>query len=328
MNRDRWRTWGAWLSASAGVILLAFLASRVSWIQFMTELQETKGRWLAAAAMLAILGVSLRALRLSLVLGRYATFSQTWQSVSLGYFGSLFLPLGGGELLKVAALNRHAAVSLPRSGTALTMDRLFDLATLTALLVGVFGQGSRIGLRTGPILLLSLGTAILVVLLLLFLVSGHELRHRLSLWTSRHPGRHPWIHRFDEIHDQSQALRQPWLLPRLLLLQSGILAVDIVAAWCCLLAFPFGHGFPVIVPLRLAFFVMLAFGLPLLPGGFGSHQAATILALAPFGIDTAQALAVSLAGEAAHLAALSAVGIAAIAGTGLNPIRLARRAEK
>lgn len=327
MNRDRWRRWVSWLSALAGLALLGVFASRVSWTHIASAFGEAEAAWLVAAVLLAVLGVSLRAVRLSLVLGQHATFPQTWRSVCLGYFGSLFLPFGGGEFVKVAALHRHAGVSLPRAGTALTMDRLFDVVTLIALLVGVLGHGMGMGLRMGPVLLLLLGMAALVSLLLLLLVSGNGLRNRLDGWASRHPGRHPWIHRFDEVHDQSKALRRPWLLPRLVLLQACIFSVDIVAAWCCLVAFPFGHGLPAMVPLRLAFFIMLAFGLPLLPGGFGSHQAATILALAPFGIGTARALAVSLAGEAAHLAALTAVGITAIAGSGLNPVRLARRPE-
>ena len=327
MDATLWRTRLSWLLAVGGMGLLALLVSRVSWPGIVVALRGLIVPWLAAALLLAIASVSLRALRLSILLGRRTTFLQTWRSVCLGYFGSLFLPLGGGEIVKVAALHRHAGLSLPRAGTALTMDRLFDVATLLVLLLAVLGHGMIRGLRTGPVLLLAAGAAALVALLLFLLVSGTELRGWLLRWAGRHSGRHTWIHRFDEVHDQALALRRPILLPMLTLLQAGILAADVLAAWCSLLAFPLGRALPPAAPLRLALFVMLAFGLPLLPGGFGSHQAATILALAPFGIGTEKALAVSLAGEATHFAALILLGLAAIHGSGLTPLRLFRGAK-
>jgi len=115
------------------------------------------------------------------------------------------------------------------------------------------------------------------------------------------------------------------LLPKLGLMQGGIFALDILAAWCCLQAFSFGPELPASAALRLAFFSMVAFGIPLLPGGLGSHQVASILALSPFGISTSQAVAISLAGEITHMAAMSLLGLLAMAGSGLNPFRLSRQ---
>ena len=327
MPPTRWRAWIPWLLAVAGIGLLSILISRASWSGMVTALRGVMMPWLAAAFALAILSVSLRALRLSVLLGQRATYLQTWRSVCLGYFGSLFLPLGGGEVVKVAALQRLAGLSLPRAGAALTMDRLFDIATLLALLLSVLGHGLIHGLRRGPMIALMVATAVLIAILLFMLLSGETLRKYLLAWAARHPGRHPWVYRFDEIHDQVGALRRPFLLPALGALQACIFAVDVLAAWCSLLIFPFGHGLPPSAPLRLAIFVMIGFGLPLLPGGFGSHQAATILAMAPYGIGTTRALTLSLMGEALHVAALICLGVLAIVGSGLNPFRLARTRE-
>jgi uncharacterized protein (TIRG00374 family) len=309
----------------AGIGLIAALARRVTWSGVVATLRGLSLPWLLAALALAMLSVSARALRLTLVLGPPTGLIRVWRSVCLGYFGSLFLPLGGGELVKVAALHRQTGLSLPRVGTALALDRMFDVATLLTLLLSVLGQGAIRTLRPGPVLVLAAGGAVLLALLLFLVLSGDRLRNRLLSWALQHPGRHAWIHRFDEIHDQTLALRKPTLLPRLGLLQACVFSVDILASWCCLLAFPLGAGLPAAAALRLAFFSMIAFGVPLLPGGLGSHQAASIIALAPFGIAAAQALAVSLAGEATHVAALSCLGIAAMVGSGLNPFRLARQ---
>ena len=324
MARGWGRTLRPWIAGLAGLLILVVIGRQVSWIRILDLLASTRLPWLGAALLLAILGVSMRAFRLWLVLGRVAPFPGIWRSVCLGYFSSLFLPMGGGEVVKVAAMNRQTGLSLVRAGTAMTMDRLFDVATVLALAGSVAGHGLLQGLRAGPLLLLSLGAAMLLALLILLLVSGNGLRAWLLHWSSRHPGRHAWIQRFDDIHSQAAILRKPGLVPGLVLLQACILAVDVTAAGCALRAFPFAQGLPAAAPLRLAFFVMLAFGLPLLPGGFGSHQAATILALAPFGIGTDKALAISLAGEATHFTALILLGLAAILGSGLTPLRLFR----
>ena len=327
MAAGPWRTRLAWILSAAGIGLIAILALRVSWSGVLSALRGLSLPWLLGALTLAIASVSMRALRLAVVLGQTSAVAKIWRSVCLGYFGSLFLPLGGGELVKVAALHRLTGLSLPRVGTALAMDRMFDVATLLALLLSVLGQGTLSTLRPGPVLVLVTGGAVLIALLLFLVVSGSHLRNRLLRWARRHPGRHAWIRRFDEIHDQTLALRKPMLLPKLGLLQACIFSLDILAAWCCLLAFPFGAGLPATAALRLAFFSMVAFGIPLLPGGLGSHQAASILALAPFGIGATQALAVSLAGEATHVAAMSLLGILAMVGSGLNPFRLSRQPE-
>lgn len=323
----RFRMRATWMLAAAGLALLAFLAWRVSWSEVFVTLRSLSKPWLIAMFALTTLSVSLRAFRLSLVLGPHASFPQTWRSVCLGYFGSLFLPLGGGEAVKVAAIHYESGTSLSRAGTALAMDRLFDVCALLALMVGVAGWGPHLRLRTGPLILLAAAAASLIALLVFLLISGDSLKDRLTRWTTGHPGRHPWIHRFDEIHGQAQRLRKPGLMVVLIGLQACVFAVDIVGAACGLAAFPFGHGLPASAAVRLTLFVMIGFGLPLLPGGFGSHQAASILALAPYGISSSQALALSLTGETVHILTLGGLGLVAIQGSGLNPLRLFRGPE-
>lgn len=321
------RTRATWVLVTLGLSLLAILAWHVSWPEVLTTIQGLSKPWLTVLFTLTALSVTLRAVRLSILLGNHATFSQIWRSVCLGYFGSLFLPLGGGELVKVAALRYESGTSLSRAGTALAMDRLFDICALLALMAGVAGWGPHLRVRTGPLILLVMVAAALLALLAFLMVSGEFLKDRLAQWAGGHQGRHSWIRRFDEIHGQAKRLRKPGLLLLLLGLQGCIFATDVIGAACGLAAFPFGRSLPASAPVRLALFVMIGFGLPLLPGGFGSHQAASILALAPYGVSTAQALALSLAGEAVHVLTLTGLGLAAIHGSGMNPLRLFRGGE-
>ena len=327
MNPTRIRTLVSWVLAAAGLALLAVLAYRVSWPEVIVSLKGLAKPWLVAMFALASLSVTLRAFRLSLILGPRASFLQTWHSVCLGYFGSLFLPLGGGEVVKVAALRHESGTSLSRAGTALAMDRLFDVCALLVLMAGVAGWGTLVKVRTGPMLVLASAAASLIALWMFLLISGESLKARLARWAGRHPARHPWIHRFDEIHGQARQLREPRRVLFIALLQACVFATDIVGAACVLSAFPFGQGLPASAPFRLALFGMLGSGLPLLPGGLGSQQAACILALAPYGISTAQALALSVVGGTVHILTLSGLGIAAILGSGLNPLRLFRSPE-
>lgn len=313
--------------AGLGLAILAALAWRVSWPEVLAAIRSISKPWLIILFALTTLSVTLRAVRLSILLGTRVTFAQTWRSVCLGYFGSLFLPLGGGELVKVAALRYESGTSLSRAGTALAMDRLFDICALLALMAGVAGWGPHLRFRTGPLILLVTAAAALLALLAFLLVSGESLKDRLAQWAAGHQGRHPWIRRFDEIHGQAKRLRKPGLLLLLLGLQGCIFATDVIGAASGLAAFPFGRSLPASAPVRLALFVMIGFGLPLLPGGFGSHQAASILALVPYGVGTAQALALSLVGETVHVLTLSGLGLAAIHGSGMNPLRLLRGEE-
>lgn len=327
MDLKRFRVKTSWVMGVAGIALLVILACRVSWSEVITTLRGFSKPWLLVLIALTVLSVSLRALRLSLLLDPHASFLQTWRSVCLGYFGSLFLPLGGGEAVKVAAIRYESGASLSRAGTALTMDRLFDVCGLLVLLAAVAGWGPHFDFRLGPVMVLAIIAASLIALWGFLLISGASLKAQLTQWAGRHPGRHPWIHRFDEVHSQAKQLRNPRLILTLLLLQSCIFATDILGSVCGLAAFSFGRTLPVSAAFRLALFVMLGFGLPLLPGGLGSHQAASILALAPYGISSSQALALSLVGETVHMITLSGLGLVAIQGSGLNPLRLFRSPE-
>ena len=327
MHQGHYRTKASWLLGASGVALLIVLGCRVSWKDVAHALMGFSKPWLIVLMTLTVLSVSLRSLRFSLLLKPHVSFLQTWRSVCLGYFGSLFLPLGGGEAVKIAAIRFESGATLSRVGTALTMDRLFDVCGLLVMLFAVAGWGPHVALRLGPLLLLAAVATSLIALLIFLLISGESVKPKLAHWAERHPGRHPWIHRFDEVHSQAKQLRQPGLFPILIGLQACIFCVDILGSAIGLAAFPFGRHLPVSAAFRLALFVMVGFGLPLLPGGFGSHQAASILALAPYGINASQALAVSLMGETMHVITLSGLGLLAIHGSGLTPLRLFRGAK-
>jgi uncharacterized membrane protein YbhN (UPF0104 family) len=327
MRIDLNRRTASWGLGTLGIALLAFMFVHASWRDVIMAFQGFYLPWLPLLIVLTACSVSLRAVRLTLLLNNQARFPHVWRSVCLGYFGSLFLPLGGGEAVKLAALRYETGSSLTRVATALTMDRMFDLCSLLTLVAIMIGSGSGLDLRLGPIVLMGAGTIALIALWLLVVISGKAVRGFLDGWAASHPGRHRWVRRFDEIHDQARHLGVPRLFWPALLLQTGIFLVDVVGVACGLKAFSFGHALPATAVFRLAFFTMIGFALPLLPGGFGSHQAASILALAPYGIDVPKALAISFTGETVHWVTLAGLGILAMQGSRLSPLRLLKSTE-
>lgn len=317
----------SWVLGGLGIALLAFMLVHVSWREVVHAFKGFSLPWLPLLITLTACTVSLRAFRLALLLGGHARFTQVWRSVCLGYFGSLFLPLGGGEAVKLAALRCETGSSLARVATALTMDRLFDLCSLLTLVAIMIGSGTGLDLRLGPIVVVGAGTIALIALWLLLTISGGTVKGLLDGWAASHPGRHRWVRRFDEIHDQAAHLGRSGLFWSVLTLQTGIFLVDVLGVACGLRAFAFAQALPATAVFRVALFTMIGFALPLLPGGFGSHQAALILALAPYGIGVPGALAISLTGETVHWITLAGLGLAAMKGSRLSPLRLSRSAE-
>ena len=319
MRRAAWRASVPWMLGAGGVALLLWLGREISWGSLGQALAAADPRWLAASAGLAALSVSARALRLRLLLQDGATYPQVWRSAALGYFGSLFLPLGSGEVVKLLALRREAGLSAFRAAAAVGLDRIFDLAALAALALIAAGAGLLPGLAPAALFGAAAGLALLLTGVLYLALSGDRLEAWALRWGRGRPGRSPWVRRMEDLHRQARKVMAPWLLGRLGLLQAAIFALDLLSGWGILLSFPFGHALPAVAPVRLALFTMLGFGLPLLPGGLGSHQAATRLALGPLGVDPSSAMAVSLAGEALHFLVLATLGGLAAAWAGFGP---------
>ena len=84
------------LLLGGGVLWL--IARRIPWQGTEATLKMVNLGWLAAAVVASIVGVSLRAWRLHLMLGFPGRFQRTWRSVALGALGGPLLPFGGGEL--------------------------------------------------------------------------------------------------------------------------------------------------------------------------------------------------------------------------------------
>ncbi len=299
----------AWIGWALGLALLALLAWRLQWRDAIPLLRHSRPGWLVAAACVASLSITLRALRLHALLPDRAVFRVTWQASVHAYFGALLLPLGGGELLKAGLLTKRHAIPAPQALVAVGMDRLFDVTSLLFLLTAA----------SGSVLWHLLGRRSLALVCLLALLLG------LLVLTFFHlpeaPGDH-WVldsprlplfvrNALRQILELSRGWNGRTVWNKVLPLQLAILSSDVLSTTLALQAAHFAIRPPLWCGLTVTVFIQLAFALPLLPGSLGTHQAACLLALGSFQVPPSEALAFSFMSQATHV--LMVLGLNGIA---------------
>jgi uncharacterized membrane protein YbhN (UPF0104 family) len=299
---------------AAGVIALGLACLSVPWAAVLEAVRGTRPAFLAGSALVAVVAVWLRSLRLALLSGNAAWHRQAWRAYALGYLGSIVLPLGSGELVKTAAFQRRTGLGWTRSAAAVLLDRLMDLFGMAAVLGAMLIGGGLGAFRTESVGLI-LGALALVFAGLGLVVLKGEVPDRI-LAALDPAGNRPWVgrirHHYAQAHQQALLLRTPGRAARVLALQVAVLALDTLGTWVSLQAFPFGTGIGLLIPLRLNLYLMFAAALPLLPGSIGTYQLACLLALHPLGLSLPQALAFALAAQATSLAFLLCQGLLAL----------------
>lgn len=284
-----------------GLLLLLLIAAalQVDWKPVLAAMALVRPAWLLGGLGISCLGVFLRGLRLALVSGSARRYGHGWRAFSLGYAGNVILPLGSGELVKVAAFRQLTKLSFTNAAAAILMDRILDVVGMLVVLLVFLALGAVPVFSTGSLIFLF--TAVTLVIAGIATLAWHG--HRLRLWFERRdpdqaqPRLQTWLLRFDQVHAQTMLLRAPRRLLPLLALQASVVFMDTFAAWLSLKAFPFGAGVGLMAAFRLNLFLIAATALPLLPGGLGTHQVACVLAMRPYGWSQAQALALSLIGQ-------------------------------
>lgn len=297
------------MAALAG---LAWVLPQLPWARIASALRELNRGLLFAAIGVAGLAICARALRLWVLSGQDTPYFGVLRCAALGYLASLLIPMGGGELVKATLLGREANLSLASAITSVAMDRMMDLALVLAML-GILVD-RRMAHQLNPIMVMALGAGFLLLLgsVLVMRFWGDAFRQRLISGTSLQRLRTLLLRQVEAMQALLAVLRRPHVWGRLLGCQGLILGLDWLSVYLSLHAFPFGADLPWRAPAQVAVSITLAFALPLLPGSIGSHQAACILALAPFGIHQGQALAFSVAGHGAHVFLVLTLGLGAL----------------
>lgn len=294
--------------AAAGLLILALLARRVDWHQVAGHMGTIRWPFILGGVLAGLAGMLLRGLRLAVLLGSAQRFLRVFKAMVLGYFGALFLPLGGGEACRVLGLKTLAGLDGSTALGGALVDRTFDVLGLGLVLAGVLLGHVPLALTRWRevlgVLALAVVLAALGVLAGLALRGTHPVLDRLSSRLRAFLGAVAGI-----------AFSYRWF--QALALQLLITAADLASLTMGLHAFSFGTRLPFHAVLKLSLYTMLSAMLPLLPGGLGPAQAAAHLALVPEGVSPSEALAYSVVGQAATiLTILLLVLLVAVRGQG------------
>jgi len=282
---------------AVSAITLWYALKGVDLAHMVTLLRQVEPRWLVALLLAYSLQFILKAHRWRLILLplQKIPVRRLWPPLIIGFFINNILPARLGEFVRVYAGSRYLRLPISPLLASLVLERLLDLLAVVMIL----GLALSLGGVLPPLVVqagyLILGLAITGVLFVYLLAS----RTDALLGLLRRPLRVLPESLREQLHQQLQlgaaglhAVTRPRLLAGLLLssLLQWLLAG--LAMWCAF--YSLAMELPLSAALVTLGVTVFAVSLPSSPGFFGPVQLAFVLALRPYGVDEASAVAASI----------------------------------
>lgn len=300
-----------WIKALLGVTVSAGLLGYLLWSvdlrQVGDHLARTHWGYLGLSSILTLFAVWVRAVRWGYLFPPGSHPSGLFSATMIGYMANNVLPLRAGEIIRVYVVARRGAGSIWTALATLVVERLLDALSLVLVLAGLFLtipvprklQWAALGFlvvdlaamgalavvawkpATGRALIAQLAGRWPAIERRLARVFEAFVRGLTVTWTPRH---------LFPIFAISVLL---WLLYALVAwtaLRAAHLSLPLSAAWAVLA------------------FVGLGVSLPSAPGFVGVFQAATVLALALFGVPRTEALSFSFVFHASQFIPVTLAG--------------------
>ena len=285
----------------ASVGMLAWLGTHIDLSRMdMPELTLATLAWLVGALVLTAVGIVLAAIRWQRVLAALGVSARTPTLLShylAGMFVGNFLPSTiGGDVLRVSRLSGGKGET-PRALASVVLERLSGWLVLPVLTL--FALLANPGLRRGPAQnegRLALWISIITLLLLAALVTAAaspRLGGRLASnagWRRFTGAIHLGIDRF-RLHPllalEVLGVGFAYQLTVMLAVFLAANCLGVGASWTAILAF-----FPVVAIVQV---------LPITVSGLGTREAALVFFLQPFGVESAEAVALGLLVYAVNL---------------------------
>ena len=297
----------------------------VDFTRFQKGLGESDYRWLVPALAVLAFGVWLRALRWQLLFtpATRPRLQSVTNALLIGYFFNQLLPLRAGEAARVVALNRETGTPLAQAAATAIAERLYDIAVLLLLLFVALPLLPTVPwIHRATIVALLFGALCFGLVLALLRFGARPLSfvlrplERLRFVTPTQTQ----AAAVNAVRGLA-ALHLPGIASRALLATVASWLVLAVSFWCVLAAFHLVLGYDAALLLVVA--VNLALVLPSAPAAVGTFEAAVVLALDPYGIDKADALALAVVLHALNLFPFIVAGFLA-----LNVHAVRRRASE
>jgi hypothetical protein len=229
----------------------------------------------------------------------------------VGYMANNFLPLRGGDMVRVYIVRQRTRVAFWTIMATLVVERAFDIAVTLGMLIGVvILVPLPIIVRNAALVLLAVVTVVTAALIALAASpdrANRALLRPLARWTTLRARVEQWLGHFG---DGVRCLRAgPHLVPLLgwtvtaWVLNIGALWITMAAAD---LRVPPGAALTVLV------FTGLALAVPSGPGHVGTQELVVTLSLALYGVSTSQALGFAVLLRVANVVPLTVAGVVAL----------------
>lgn len=306
--------------------VFAYIAVRgIDWGRFRTALSESNYWWLVPAFAVLMVGVALRAVRWRLLFPHELRppLSATLRALLVGTFFNNVLPGRPGEAIRVVTLYQETGTSRPVAlGTAVT-ERLYDVIVLLVIFFAAVPWLPHVTW------LQRAGIFAAVVFAALILLLGVLARWNIRplVFVLRPLTRIPAFpierveHLATELITGLAAMRRLRLaLPALAVSFAAILVIA-CSFWLVTLAFSLHVGFGAGVLVMVA--TNLAMVIPSSPAAIGLFEAATVVALRPYGIDRSPALSYAVIVHALNSIPFVVFGLLILPRHGLRALRQA-----
>ncbi|MCF6283608.1 MAG: flippase-like domain-containing protein [Candidatus Hydrogenedentes bacterium] len=140
-------------------VLVYFLSRSVSWGEVWQNVRAFSGWAIGASVCIVLLSVPLRTFQWYWLLGRSEglTWTKVFRAICLGHLGNTFLPMRGGELLKVGVLTKSAKLPVERVLTSVVLCRVQDLPIIGCIFLFFMAQvdlsavEARLGYASGTL---------------------------------------------------------------------------------------------------------------------------------------------------------------------------------
>jgi uncharacterized protein (TIRG00374 family) len=294
-----------------------FLLRQIELEQLLRVLGQTDPL-LIGAAFVAVLGsVVTRTARWQVLFlpERQVPFRPLFETLSISYMASTFLPLRAGEVVRAVFLGQSQAIAVPRIVGTILLEKLFDflaigvMLTMLVALVPSLPPEVRVGGASIATVILG-GFGFVVALAIwreptLFVVRLIEQRIPFQLGE-----RLQLVHAARQFAEGTDALR----VPRLWIPMLGWTAVTwlcaVVTVWWGAAALNVHPGAPAIV--LAVVITSISQAVPSSPGYVGVYHGAVTWALVSFGVNDTTAFAVAVVTHALTYGALVLFGLVAL----------------
>lgn len=305
------------ISIILSLCLIIVLFAQLDWQQFLATLSQLNLQLVPWVALCVAGNIAWRALRWNIISSEpVRLYPAFWQAANIGYLGNLIYPARAGEVLRMVALRYFSPLAMGHAMSSAVLDRLQDMMAFGFLLLLVMALHGEI--ITGVDLRNTVAILMILALLGLGLLVhfAADIHARLQIWdTSR-----IWLQRLSKLLQQALqgllASRKHGLFSVSLLMSFAALGFDAFYKWLMMLAF--GWDLPYFAGLLTVSFILLGNSLPSLPGYIGIYEAACVLALSFYGVNTSDALAYAVVIHLTEMFIIALQGTSVMLHKGLN----------